>query len=85
MPKPITFEDLEVGQICKYIYTEEMESDVVYAIRTAGSIRDIYSARGAMLREVLTTSELIKRRYTFETACETLFIDIPEEYPELEI
>lgn len=80
---PITFEDLQPNQMCTYIYTEELESDVVIAIRTpSGQLQDIYSAKDVPLRSVSLESELIKRRYSFVSAGETMHIDL-NDYPEL--
>lgn len=80
---PITFEDLQPNQMCTYIYTEELESDVVIAIRTpSGAIRDIYSAKDVSLRSINLESELIKRRYSFVSAGEIMHIDL-NDYPEL--
>ena len=80
---PITFEDLQPNQLCTYIYTEELESDVVIAIRTpSGAIRDIYSAKDVSLRNVSLESELLKRRYSFVSAGETMYIGL-NDYPEL--
>jgi len=80
---PITFEDLQPNQMCTYIYTEELESDVVIAIRTpSGAIRDIYSAKDVSLRSISLESELIKRRYSFVSAGEIMHIDL-NDYPEL--
>lgn len=79
----ITFEDLQPNQMCTYIYTEELESDVVIAIRTpSGSLQDIYSAKDVTLRRVSLESELVKRRYSFVSAGEIMYIDL-NDYPEL--
>ena len=80
---PITFEDLQPNQLCTYIYTEELESDVVIAIRTPyGRLQDIYSAKDVPLRSIDLESELVKRRYSFVSADETIHIDL-NDYPEL--
>ena len=80
---PITFEDLQPNQTCTYIYTEELESDVVIAIRTpSGNLQDIYSAKDVPLRSISLESELIKRRYSFVSAGEIMYIDL-NDYPEL--
>lgn len=80
---PITFEDLQPNQLCTYIYTEELESDVVIAIRTpSGQLQDVYSAKDVPLRNISLESELIKRRYSFVSAGETIHIDL-NNYPEL--
>lgn len=80
---PITFEDLQPNQMCMYIYTEELESDVVIAIRTpSGNLQDIYSAKDVPLRSISLESELIKRRYSFVSAGEIMYIDL-NDYPEL--
>ncbi len=80
---PITFEDLQPNQMCTYIYTEELESDAVIAIRTpSGAIRDIYSTKDVSLRSVSLESELLKRRYSFVSAGEIMYIDL-NDYPEL--
>lgn len=79
----ITFEDLQPNQLCTYIYTEELESDVVIAIRTpSGQLQDVYSAKDVPLRNISLESELIKRRYSFVSAGETIHIDL-NNYPEL--
>lgn len=79
----ITFEDLQPNQLCTYIYTEELESDVVIAIRTtSGKLQDVYSAKDVPLRNISLESELIKRRYSFVSAGETMHIDL-NDYPEL--
>lgn len=79
----ITFEDLQPNQMCTYIYTEELESDVVIAIRTpSGNLQDVYSAKDVPLRSISLTSELIKRRYSFVSAGEIMHIDL-NDYPEL--
>ena len=79
----ITFEDLQPNQLCTYIYTEELESDVVIAIRTpSGNLQDVYSAKDVPLRSISLESELIKRRYSFVSAGEIMHIDL-NDYPEL--
>lgn len=80
---PITFEDLQPNQLCTYIYTEELESDVVIAIRSpSGQLQDVYSAKDVPLRSINLESELIKRRYSFVSAGEIMHIDL-NDYPEL--
>lgn len=77
----MTFTDLQSGQLCTFVVTQDDFQDVCRGAVSNGTLIVICSLQGTDFVKPIT-SEYVRKRCTFISADEVLTLD-PADYPEI--
>lgn len=77
----MTFTDLQPGQLCTFIVTQDDFQDVCRGVVAEGSLTSICSLQGTSFSKSIT-SEYVRKHCTLISADEVLSLN-PEDFPEI--